>query len=220
MEKLLRTEKEKKPFLFGFLFLVFGYILLSWLNNKFVLTSELYYFSLSNSISRENINELFILKTRWEWVNFIFTPVFLILKAFFISIVLYVGIILFEHKTKFSKLFKIAITAEYVFLFSGVIKFCWIYFFRTSIDLNYFGFFQPLSAINFFAPSDNLSFLIYPLQLINLFELAYFVILANLLMSVINKSFWESFEFVLSTYGLSLVIWVVFITFLTLNFGV
>ncbi len=55
------------------------------------------------------------------------------------------------------------------------------------------------------------------LQLVNLFEIAYWLLLADLLKKIINRPFWKSFEFVLSTYGVGLLIWTVFVVFLTLN---
>ncbi len=203
-----------------FLFLLIGYFILTLLNNIFILTEDLYYSSYGEQMALEKIENLFYFKTKWEWISYFFIPLTLIIKTAVITIILYTGVVLSNLKIGLNSIFRLVVHAEFIFLLMGFIKFSWIYFFQSDINFTKIGFFQPLSAINFFSPKDDLTYLVYPLQLINLFELAYWFILAYLLRSLLKKSFWKSFEFVLSTYGVSLVIWVVFVTFLTLNFGV
>lgn len=186
----------------------------------FILTEDLYYSSFGEQMATQKIEELFSFKTDWEWASYIFISLSILIKTAIITVILYTGVILSSLKVGLRSLFRVVLQAEFIFLFMGFVKFSWIYFFQSDINFTSLGFFQPLSVVSFFSPNDDLTYLVYPLQLINLFELVYWLLLAYLLMSVIKKSFWKSFEFILSTYGVSLVIWVVFVTFLTLNFGV
>lgn len=203
-----------------FLLLFTGYIALAWLNNIFILTEDLYYSSFGEQMALEKIQALFSFKTEWEWISYIFIPLSILIKTAVITLVLYTGVVLSNFKAGLRSLFRIVLQAEFVFLFMVFVKFSWIYFFQANTNFIALGFFQPLSVVSFFSPNDDLTYLVYPLQLINLFELAYWFILAYLLSNLFKKSFWKSFEFVLNTYGVALVIWVVFVTFLTLNFGV
>jgi len=203
-----------------FLLLIVGYEFHAALNNIFLLTEDFYSSSFGEQIATEKIGELFSLKMKWEWISYVFVFLTLIIKTSIITLVIYTGVILSSLEVGLRRIFRVVLQAEFIFLLMGFVRFCWFYFFQTDINFTSLGFFQPLSAINFFAPSDNLSYLIYPLQLINLFELAYWFLLAYLLSNLLKKSFWKSFEFVLSTYGVALVIWAVFVTFLTLNFGI
>ena len=50
----------------------------------------------------------------------------------------------------------------------------------------------------------------------NIFELAYWFMLALLISAVINKKYSESFSFVLSTYGLGFLLYLLMIVFVTL----
>lgn len=144
----------------------------------------------------------------------------ILIKTSIITLVIYTGVILSSLNIGLRRIFRVVVQAEFIFLLMGFVRFFWFYLFQSDINFTSLGFFQPLSIINFFSPNDDLTYLVYPLQLINLFELAYWFILAYLLRNLLKKSFWKSFEFVLNTYGVALVIWVVFVTFLTLNFGV
>lgn len=202
-----------------YLLLLLGYISLVWLNNFFILTEDLYYSSFGEQLTIEKIEQLFSFQTEFSWINYIVLPFSILIKTSIITLVIYTGVILSSLKVGLSRLFRIVIQAEFIFLLMGFVRFCWIYFFQTDNNFTSLSFFQPLSIINFFSPKDDLSYLVYPLQLMNLFEFSYWLLLAYLLKNLLKKSFWQSFEFVLSTYGVALVIWVVFVTFLTLNFS-
>jgi len=203
-----------------FLLLLLGYISLVWLNNTFILTEHLYFSSFSEQLTIEKIEQLFSFQTKFSWLNYIALALSILIKISIITLIIYTGVILSSLKIGLRLIFRVVIQAEFIFLLMGFVRFFWFYLFQSDINFTTLGFFQPLSVVNFFSPADNLTFLVYPLQLMNLFEFSYWLLLAYLLKNLLKKSFWQSFEFVLSTYGVSLVIWVVFVTFLTLNFGV
>lgn len=65
---------------------------------------------------------------------------------------------------------------------------------------------------------------IYPLNLLNIFELGYFLVLAWLLVGVINEAneqrqvkFGQSLKLVTASYGSGLLLWVLVVMFITLN---
>lgn len=199
--------------------LLFGYSILIFLNNKFILTEDLYHYSLGEQLTIERIEQLFLFQSNLEWISYVIISLSLIIKLSLITIALYTGVILSNLKVKLKSLFHIVLQAEFLFLFALSIKIYWMYFFMDNLSLKSLGHFYPLSIINFYKSNEIASWLVYPLQLVNLFELGYWLLLAYLLMDLIKKSFWKSFEFVLSTYGVALIIWVVFVVFLTLNFS-
>ncbi len=194
-----------------------GYIIITFLSNKFILTEDLYYYSLGEQLTLGKIEELFYTQSKFEWLSYVFVTISILIKISITTIVLKTGVILSSLKVKFKKLFHIVLQAEFLFLAAVFIRLYWMYFFMDNLSLTSLGYFQPLSVINFFKSSEIESWLVYPLQLVNLFELGYWFLLAYLLMNHIKKSFWKSLEFVLSTYGVALIIWVVFVVFLILN---
>ncbi len=107
--------------------------------------------------------------------------------------------------------------AEIPFLVVPVIKLFWFLFIQTHYTLNDLQYFFPLSALQLFDVKSLPKWQIYPLQLFNVFELIYWVLLAYWLKKLLNLSLNKSMEVVASSYGTGLLLWVVFITFLSLN---
>lgn len=77
--------------------------------------------------------------------------------------------------------------------------------------------FYPLSYINFLDIENIEPWLIYPLQTINLFEIAYFFVLVYGVHKLLKNNYWKSFEITAASYGTGLVIWLGLVMFLTLN---
>lgn len=201
------------------LFLLSGYIIVTFVGNMFLITEDLYYYSFREQLTTVKIEQLFLFKSRWEWLSYVIIVLSIIVKISIITLGLYTGVILSSLKVKFISLIRIVSQAEFLFLFAASIKLYLIYFFMDNYSLTSIGYFQPLSIINFFESSETEPWLVYPLRLVNLFELGYWLLLSYLLMDILEKTFWKSLEFVLSTYVVGLIIWVVFVVFLTLNFS-
>ena len=89
----------------------------------------------------------------------------------------------------------------------------------TDYTLEDFQHFYPLSAANLFAPGELEPWWLYPFQLINVFEIVYFLVLAILLGKSLNITTGKAGEFVLKGYGTGLLLWVLVVVFITLNFS-
>jgi hypothetical protein len=120
-------------------------------------------------------------------------------------------------ETGFKKFFSAAITGEFVFLIPSFIKLLWFGFIKTNYTLQDLQYFSPLSAIGLFNPTELDPWFVYPIQLLNLFEVLYWVVLAYQLKPVLNEDFSGSLGFVGRTYGVGLVIWVILVMFLTVS---
>jgi hypothetical protein len=201
-----------------YIYLLVGYLTIAYVSNKYIFTDTLFYNSYATQLTAERIAQILSFRYRFTWLGYLLTPLTLLIRIFLISLIFYTGTILSGLKVEFKSLFRIALQAEFVLLFAFFIKMYWVYFFMPNVSLKTIAFFQPLSIINFFSIDEIPKWFVYPLQLINLFEISYWLLLAYLLEKVIKRSFWKSFEFVLGTYGVALLIWAVFVIFLTLNF--
>jgi hypothetical protein len=120
---------------------------------------------------------------------------------------------------KFKRVLNVTIVAEFIFLVPAFIKLLWFLFVETNFTLRDLQYFYPLSALNMFEQEQLEPWLVYPLQVFNLFELIYWVVLAYLL----SKEFPEldvnrSMGVVVGSYGTGLVIWVLLVMFLTLTY--
>ena len=78
-------------------------------------------------------------------------------------------------------------------------------------------FFYPLSLINLFTQTEVAKYWIYPLQSVNLFQIAYILMLAIGFAKVSSVKREKSDVIVLVTYGSALILWIAFIMFLTID---
>ncbi len=106
--------------------------------------------------------------------------------------------------------------ADFVFVAAGIAKLVILIFFKevdTLDDLQ----FQPLSLMQLFDKGSVDALLVYPLSLLNVFEVLYWLALAWLLTGVVEKPMGSTFKTVATSYGPGLLVWVLFVMFLTVN---
>ncbi|WP_332369080.1 hypothetical protein [Spirosoma telluris] len=112
-----------------------------------------------------------------------------------------------------------AIFSELIFLLPILIKLLWFLFIKTDYDLNDLTLFYPLSLLNLVDAQTIPRYWLAPLQMLNLFEIAYWFLLAYGVADATGLSFKRSFGLVMSSYGVGLVLWVVLVMFLTITYS-
>ena len=130
---------------------------------------------------------------------------------------LYTALYLSNVKILFSELFRMVILAEFVFLLQALIKLLWFIFIQTDYTIKDLQYFYALSAINLFEYNQIEPYWLYPLKLINVFELTYWVILAYGLSKIIKQDISESMKIILSSYVPALLVWTVFKVFMSIQ---
>jgi hypothetical protein len=163
-----------------------------------ILTDKCYYNSFIEQTSAEKIEVL--INNKDNIFSFLFGPTFLLIKMLLISLPIYIGLILVNIKLTFQDLFKIVAIAEFIFFIPMIIKIIWFYFFDKEYILNDLINFYPLSALSLFDYRNVEPFLIYPLQILNFFELFYSLFLAYGISKVIKIDLQRGMKIVLSTY--------------------
>jgi hypothetical protein len=183
-------------------------------------TEQLLLDNLTQTVSLNKAEALLSQMANYRWVGYVLTPVLFLLKWFFVAGLLYTALFFANVQTSFKALWQIAVQAEWVFVAAAFAKFVWFYFFATNYTLEDLQFFYPLSAANLFTPDELEAWWVYPFQLFNLFEVAYWVVLAVLLGKVLQQPTGKAFEYVTKGYGTGLLLWVLLVVFITLNFSV
>lgn len=191
---------------------IFGMI-----SNKLLSTNELLVDSLIEQFSIEQVQKLITFQEKWKWIGYAMLPVLLLIKTSIIAGILDAGCFFFSKEIKYKKLFHIVLKAEYVFLLVIIFKTTWFYFFQIDYNLEDLQYFYPLSALNIIGYDGLQPWFIYPFQVLNLFELAYWFFIAYLIGKELNENIDRGFSIVASSYGVSLLIWVVGVMFFTLN---
>ena len=209
-----------------FILIVTISILTYYINKNFLENEKLFISFLSEKLSLKQIKDFIIYQKKWQWLSYAIIPILLLIKTTLITSVLYVGTFFYsKSKVTFKQLLNAVIKAEFVFLLVGVAKIIWFYFFQTNYTLEDLQYFYPLSALNIVGYQGLDSWFIYPLQVLNLFELAYWLLLSYFIGKLAftekdkGKPMDLGFKIVASSYGSALLLWVVVVMFFTLNYS-
>ncbi len=202
-----------------FLLLCFAGLVLAWGWQHVFITDDLFFDYLGEQLAYDRIVELLTMSKKWEWIGYVLIPIIYLIKIFFVGCCLAVGVLLANLKVPFRSLLYIAVVSELVFLIAPVIKIFWFGVFFTDYTLQDLQNFSPLSVLSLVGADSIEPFLVYPLSLLNLFELLYWILLALGLASLTKESFKKMFGLVTSSYGLGLLLWVLVVVFLTVSAG-
>jgi hypothetical protein len=158
---------------------------------------------------------------KWSWFGYILIPLFILLRSLLVSICLGVGSFFYdiENNIKFKEIFRVALFGEFILGSAGYFKFVYFYFFVKTYTFNDIQEYYPLSFFNLLNTENIDSWMFYPLQIVNLFEVFYFFVLVYGLHKVLKNNYWKSFEITATSYGIGLLIWIGLVMFLTLNFS-
>jgi hypothetical protein len=201
-----------------FLILVLLFWTFIFLTNYILISDNLYFNSLAEKLSYEQINLMIEQGKRWAWLPYAIMPIILLLKLALVSLSLSIAVYFVGNKFNFNELFGVALRAEYIFIIPVILKIIWFSFAHKDYNLIDLQFFYPLSALNIFDINNVQEWLIYPLQTLNIFEIIYWFLLANGLAKVINRDISKSFSVVLAGYGTGLTLWIIIIMFLMVTY--
>lgn len=159
---------------------------------------------------------------RWWWVSYVVTPLLVIFKVLLVSFCLnFIKIIDIDEaeKIKFSEILFVVLLAEIIFVLAGFYKFINFYLIDTSYTLEYLQTYYPLSLLNMREYISTEKWLVYPLQVANLFEVLYWGVLVWGIRELFDNkiSYSRSLGYVFLTYGVGLLFWIGIVCFLIIN---
>ncbi|REA63591.1 hypothetical protein DSL64_03875 [Dyadobacter luteus] len=202
-----------------FLMLIVSVVTTIFLTKYFLISENLYFKSLSDQFSYNQIASIIESERKWIWVPYLIMPLILLVKLLFVSVCLSLGVYFYCDRFDFERVFSLVMKAEFIFFIPSVIKILWFHFVNIDYSIKDIHFFYPLSAIHIFDPVLLENWLIYPLQVLNIFEILYWIILAYGIRKIVNMNLSKSLEIVLTSYGSGLVLWIVSVMFLSITYG-
>nr|WP_271543886.1 hypothetical protein [Pelobium sp.] len=179
-------------------------------------TDDFYREILSLQLPDKTINSILETKKQYSFFLYPISVVLEIIKYLVITFLVATGLLIFGYKIKFKRILKIVVISDLILIIPSVLKILWFNFYKTNYSLQDLQLFYPLSILNLL--NTNISNIwIYPLQLLNVFEISYWIALAYGISKLINNNFDKALKIVLSSYIPALVVWVVFVVFLTVT---
>ena len=173
----------------------------------------------AEQLAKDQLEKLLAAQQKWAWVGYAIIPVMVLIRSSLVALCLSIGVFFYdiERKIPFKRFFRIALMGEFVLVLVGLFKFGYFYFIKTDYNLQDLQQYYPLSYINFLDRENLQPWLIYPLQTLNLFEVAYFLVLVYGVHKLLQNKFIKSLEMVALSYGTGMLIWMGLIMFLILN---
>ena len=204
-----------------FISLIFINLLLFYLESNFIRTDSKVFDFLAKDYPSSVVQNYMESQKKWWWVSYAVTPVLIGIKVLLVAFCLNFVKIISEklENVKFRDILTVVLIAEFVFIIAGFYKFFNFYLIETDYTLETLQTYYPLSLINYKEAISTEKWLAYPLQLLNVFEIMYWGVLAWGIWQLVDKkiSYQRSLGYVALTYGVGLLFWVGVVCFLILS---
>lgn len=172
------------------------------------------YSSFGEQMSTDQIDKLIQWQHDYTWINYLFMPLILYMKIILISSCIYLGLYLYNFKGfKFSSIFLVVLKCMFIFIVPLLLKLFWFTFFVSHYTIAELQQFYPLSLQNVVNVTDSGKWLMYPMQVANVFELAFFVLLSLGVRNLYEIDFKKSLEVIILSYGSGMLVWACVVMF-------
>lgn len=192
-------------------------LIMVFLNQNFIYTKQLFYRSLDGQMEIGQIDDMLNQANRLKAPGYFLYVIITLCKLFIIALILQTALLLSGVKTAYQRILRSVTLAELVLLIPVVVKFIWFYYIQTDYTYEEVNRFSALSLVQL-TEVDTTSIWIYPLQVVNLFELLYILLLAVGLRRV-THDFDGALRIVVVAYLPVLVIWITVLMFMRLMFS-
>lgn len=199
-----------------FILLCLGYATTAYIQDTMILTKEVYYNTLGEQLTIERIDAMLEDQAKWKFVGYLLIPFMVIFQTFLVALCLNCGTIMMNYKMRFPLLFMLVMRSSIVFLL-WKLSFTFILLFSKVQSIDDLTTVNKFALAGFVEKTNVPEWLMYPLSIINVFEVAFGLLLTFGMSRLLQKSFISSLGFVATTYGLGLLMWMIFIIFLQLN---
>lgn len=199
------------PFLILFV-LISATLVLIFVANKYILTVDFYERN-GHPISGIPDTESLVYDHIKKAV-YLYTVIYLVVKVFVISILLTTALYFFDIRVSFRELLRVVILCEFIFVIPAVVKIWWFWEDRNIVDLATWQNYYFLSASSIF-PDVKPAFLL-PMQTLNVFEVAYWFLLAGGIEKICSVRFGGALKIVGLSYIPGLFIWVSAVVYFTI----
>lgn len=197
--------------------IVLSYLFITFISNQYIFGEEVYVRSFSDKLSAQSIEAFLGVREKyWLW-GYVTFPIVIAIKVSFSAICISIGAVLSNISFKFKAIFRMVLLAEIVFIVAQLLYLVNVSFHLDTLTLETAANYYPLTMLSYFGTENVVQWLQYPLQTLNLFEVAYISVIAWLLSKQWKQDFMESLAIVVPSYGTGLILWLVLVTFLTLQ---
>jgi hypothetical protein len=143
-------------------------------------------------------------------LKYLSIPFVYLWKFTVIAFVIWVGCFMYGYRVTYSQCWGVVVGAEFIFLIPEILKVIWFLTAETDPDYNEIRAFYPLSIMHFFDYESLDKRWAYPLRALNLFEVAYWVLLVQGIHHYARKEKKIVWLIVACSYMLLFILWLIF----------
>jgi hypothetical protein len=209
--KMMIKRRLIYPVFYLFLYFVLVFLLIA-LTNRYIVNVNFYERS-SEPLAGDPAQDAVVYAALQHWI-YLYTLVYYVIKFALIALILQLALYLTGSQVAYRDLVGIVIKCEFIFFIPAVIKLFWFWHFYPAATLDDWYRFYVGSALSLagHVPSD----WIYPLQALNIFEIAYWFLLALGIREISGLDYDSSLRVVARSYIPALLICVATVTFCSL----
>lgn len=152
---------------------------------------------------------------KFRWLMFLTPIAILLIRVSLVAMCLFLGSFFIERqqKIKYADGWNVALKSDIILILSSVMV-CIIAVMFGAEQAEVVGRYCSLAFL--VDPNITEQWLLVPIAALNIFEVAYWFFMAKLVAVQNGSGYWSSFKFVLSTYGVGYLFYIVFLMFLLL----
>lgn len=159
---------------------------------------------------------ILIFKTRLIISNIMVVPAMLTFTCIISTFAVYSSLRLNEIPFSIKLVVKASIYSSIVFIIEYLTEILWLLLTKAKLEPYYFRNFVSLSVYHAYHPANLPSFLIYPFQTLNLWEVLYVIAMVFFLKKFSSKKGHNVNLTVSLGYSFSIIAWIVFVTFINI----
>lgn len=194
-----------------FLLYVSMMLIITFLQQEFALLPELQNLDIVGEDAKAQLLERY---QRMRWLSFFLVPVLLVLRLLLVSLCLFIGSFFFTEMSgkKFKDWWGVATIAQAVML-SYIVVLCIV---NIAFGANMAMDVTSYTSLLFLGREDIEPWVRMPLAAMNVFEILYWIVMALCVGKLCGTKFWQSFKFVMSSYGVGYLFYIALLMFLML----
>ncbi|MGN6639520.1 MAG: hypothetical protein ACTHJ8_11465, partial [Mucilaginibacter sp.] len=203
MKRILKSNFFGLGLLLGLSFL------LIYITDKYILSVD--FFNRGSDIFSVIPEQVYHAVQKWIYFSQV---IYTLVKVSLIALIIYTALYLSDESISFSRVLNIVIYCELIFLVPAALKIPWFLYKHPHGTLLDWHRTYILSALSFFndVPAD----WYYPLQTLNVFEVAYWFLLAYGIYKATKLTFDNALKIIILSYVPALLIWVAMVSFCAL----
>lgn len=202
-----------------YLLLVFIFLFFSYIFSNALQTDEFIRSSLSGQYSNEIISNYLESRKNWAWLSYVFVPLLILLRTSIIAFLMQMAVFFIdpEDETSFAKFWSVTLSAEWITVLLIGFRFFYFTVIDTQYTLEELQTYTPGTLADIYDTSSLENWSAYPLGLLSIWELLYWLVLVFGIHEILKTDFFKSWAVVLASYGLGLLIWVGFVMYLLIT---